>query len=122
MILPLRLYREHSIFKSMKLVVSSATLKLVGVFGMRPSFEAGYSKQYPVLKRNEQGVPECVSCGLCVEICPTKAIKIEVDKKIQIPKTLTSGPAPKMFEVDHALCVQCSLCEQVCPVDAITVI
>lgn len=45
---------------------------------------------------------ECISCGACVDTCPTGAITME-DKAV----------------VDAASCVDCGACEGVCPTGAI---
>jgi formate hydrogenlyase subunit 6/NADH:ubiquinone oxidoreductase subunit I len=45
----------------------------------------------------------CVSCGACVEVCPTAAIQT------------TSGS----YTVNPNLCIGCGACEPECPVDAI---
>ncbi len=124
MILPLKLYREHSILKAIKLILLSASARIINVLRIKSSADKreSFSEHFPVLKKNQDGAPECVSCGLCVQICPTKAIRLEVDSKIKMPTSLTTGPAPALFEVDQSLCVQCSLCEQVCPVNALTIV
>ncbi|MCO4754742.1 MAG: 4Fe-4S binding protein [Bacteriovoracaceae bacterium] len=103
--------------------ILSAGLQTVAVFGLRGknSQQLQHTKKLPRLKVNDNGVSECVSCNLCAEICPTKAISVEVESKIQMPTTLTSGPAPKSFKINEGLCLECSLCEEVCPVDAISV-
>jgi ferredoxin len=46
---------------------------------------------------------DCISCGVCVDECPTDAIKEEDDKYI----------------IDEDACVDCAACVAVCPVDAI---
>ncbi len=45
---------------------------------------------------------ECVSCGMCVEVCPVSAI-IDVDGKMEITDS----------------CISCGACKETCPIDAI---
>lgn len=49
---------------------------------------------------------KCTGCGRCVELCPEKAIKMELDGDKMIAKT------------NHELCVNCGACVDVCPSDA----
>ncbi|MDR1674074.1 MAG: 4Fe-4S binding protein [Oscillospiraceae bacterium] len=44
----------------------------------------------------------CVSCGACVDECPTSAIS-ETDGK---------------YVIDPSSCIDCGACNSVCPVDA----
>jgi uncharacterized protein (DUF362 family)/Pyruvate/2-oxoacid:ferredoxin oxidoreductase delta subunit len=52
---------------------------------------------------------KCVGCGACVEICPTKALKL--DKK----------HSSNTIRIDDRLCITCFCCHEVCPAKAITV-
>ena len=45
---------------------------------------------------------ECVSCGMCTEVCPVSAI-IDVEGKMEITDS----------------CISCGACKEVCPIDAI---
>lgn len=49
----------------------------------------------------------CKSCGLCVEVCPKKAIKFS-KKNIGC----TGNPA---IEIDIEKCIGCKQCEMICP-------
>ena len=60
-------------------------------------------RKYAVEKNYFYAENNCTSCGLCVDICPTKTIFWE-DKKPKWNKTT---------------CVQCSACINRCPVRAI---
>lgn len=42
----------------------------------------------------------CKGCGICVEFCPTKILKIENDK---------------VYIIDVDKCTRCGLCELRCP-------
>jgi|GEM_PF-543820 len=49
-------------------------------------------------------IPEkCVSCGVCVGMCPANAIVAAAGK----------------YEIDPELCVNCSVCIGMCPANAI---
>lgn len=60
------------------------------------------------------GDHRCISCELCVKICPSLCITLEKergeDKKFHL----------KEYKVDYTLCSLCSLCIEVCPTDALT--
>jgi ferredoxin len=47
---------------------------------------------------------ECISCGVCAEVCPEEAI--------------TEGE--DVYEIDPEKCTDCGTCEDECPVDAIS--
>ncbi|MFP4050759.1 MAG: 4Fe-4S binding protein [Thermoplasmata archaeon] len=64
---------------------------------------------------HEYDIDECISCGLCANVCPNMAIEmIEApdEYKEEYPKTY-----PK---VDLGKCCFCGLCEDVCPTDALS--
>jgi len=50
--------------------------------------------------------PLCLSCGRCVDACPTDVIRLN-----------EAGIAQAVYEID---CCSCSLCVQACPTQAIT--
>jgi len=61
----------------------------------------------------EDGDTKCVACGLCVAVCPPKAIRlvaVEGEDGMRYPE---------VYELDAIRCIYCGLCEEVCPVDAI---
>lgn len=57
-------------------------------------------KTRPVLKKHI-----CVGCGVCRDICPAKAIKIEGGKA----------------KIDRAACIRCFCCQEFCPKSAMKV-
>jgi len=50
----------------------------------------------------------CVDCGLCVALCPTKAITIEPDEM--------------KVNFDLSKCVVCGLCADICPYHAVDIV
>jgi NAD-dependent dihydropyrimidine dehydrogenase PreA subunit len=54
---------------------------------------------YPVVDKEK-----CMSCGNCVEICPSEVYVMEADKSVPVrPED----------------CIECGACVDQCPVDAI---
>lgn len=64
---------------------------------------------FPELKLNANGKTSCISCSLCLKICPTQCLSIEGEY----------GSSPTNFSVETTSCVSCQLCKQICPVDAL---
>ncbi|MDI3486555.1 MAG: 4Fe-4S ferredoxin, partial [Methanolobus sp.] len=54
----------------------------------------------------------CVGCGICVDICPTKALELGPMQEIS---TGLDAP-PVMMDLDK--CTFCSMCANFCPVHA----
>lgn len=75
--------------------------------------------KFPMLRKDINKNLLCVSCELCVDICPTKALKIEKGGMMDIPQTFTTGEVPKSFHLDLEKCIKCHLCSDICFVDAI---
>lgn len=48
----------------------------------------------------------CKQCGLCVESCPTKAIRFADE---------INAAGYKYTIVEHETCIRCGICYQVCP-------
>ena len=62
----------------------------------------------------ELDIDQCISCGLCVAICPNKALeRVEVIKQYRGKYTITYP------RIDFKKCCFCGLCQDVCPVGAI---
>lgn len=67
------------------------------------------------LTRREDGKPRCVSCMLCVTVCPSECIDVEAteDPDPEIQKV------PAKFIIDESRCCFCGFCVEACPEDAI---
>ena len=55
----------------------------------------------------------CKGCGLCIEVCPVKALKF-TDKRKGVYGNQT-------IECDIDKCTQCKICERICPDGAIKI-
>jgi NADH-quinone oxidoreductase subunit I len=67
------------------------------------------------LLKREDGRPRCVSCMLCVTVCPSECIYVEAteDPDPEIQKV------PAKFIIDMSRCCFCGFCVEACPEDAI---
>jgi NADH-quinone oxidoreductase subunit I len=67
------------------------------------------------LVKREDGKPRCVSCMLCVTVCPSECISVEAseDPDPEIQKV------PAKFTIDLNRCCFCGFCVEACPEDAI---
>ncbi len=67
-----------------------------------------------LLERGD-GRPRCVSCMLCVTVCPSECIYVEAteDPDPEIQKV------PAKFLIDMSRCCFCGFCVEACPEDAI---
>ena len=77
-----------------------------------------FAHKFPSLSANENEEMKCVSCGLCEEICPTRAIQIKGQQE-STSRNVYEGPKPKRFLVNLEECIKCNLCHYVCAVDAV---
>ncbi|PCN49889.1 hypothetical protein B6U99_07340 [Candidatus Geothermarchaeota archaeon ex4572_27] len=57
----------------------------------------------------------CVVCPICSSICPTHALKVNIEGAIEMPKVKGK------ISIDRGKCIPCHLCERVCPREAIRV-
>jgi heterodisulfide reductase subunit C len=63
----------------------------------------GYTPPGPVARVNER---TCVSCGLCVEVCPYDAVELVQKRVLGREKTVS--------QVDPAKCMSCGVCAASC--------
>ena len=68
----------------------------------------------PVLVTGEDGHERCVSCLMCMFVCPPQAIYIEAEET-----QLDKERRPRIFDIDFGRCIFCGYCEEACPEIAI---
>lgn len=61
-----------------------------------------------LLSDKETGELNCTSCMLCMQACPTAAIRIDAPRGEDKKRVL------KSFDIDFGLCCFCGLCEEAC--------
>ena len=64
-------------------------------------------------EKNPQGETACVACGLCVAVCPSHCIRLEIREKEDGTRY------PGRYEIDALRCIYCGFCQEACPVNAI---
>jgi NADH-quinone oxidoreductase subunit I len=109
--------------------VTNMWFHVLKVLGIRARRRGAVTFQYPEekkplaarhrslhrLTRREDGKPRCVSCLLCVTVCPSECITVEAaeDPDSEIQKL------PAKFVIDMSRCCFCGFCVEACPEDAI---
>jgi NADH-quinone oxidoreductase subunit I len=99
------------------------------LFGVKTKRRGAVTIQYPEQKKElasrhrslhrllqrEDGKLRCVSCMLCVTVCPSECIYVEAaeDADPEIQKY------PSRFSIDLNRCCFCGFCVEACPEDAI---
>lgn len=78
-----------------------------------------FRHNYPHFRQDAVGNTFCISCHLCQDVCPTKAIEIKKANLVDFPASLKTGEAPLHFYLDVQKCIKCHLCADVCLVDAL---
>jgi NADH-quinone oxidoreductase subunit I len=73
----------------------------------------------PYLVSDQDGRAKCVSCQLCVFVCPPGAIKITPPGPAPNPAAGSVEKAPSAFEINMLRCIFCGYCQEVCPEEAI---
>ena len=64
-------------------------------------------------EKNPQGETACVACGLCVAVCPSHCISLEIREREDGTRY------PGRYELDALRCIYCGFCQEACPVNAI---
>ena len=63
--------------------------------------------------KDTKGDTTCVACGLCVAICPSNCIYLEIGERED------GSRYPIRYEIDELRCIFCGYCQEACPVNAI---
>jgi NADH-quinone oxidoreductase subunit I len=63
--------------------------------------------------KDQKGETTCVACGLCVAICPSRCIALEIGEREDGTRY------PIRYEIDALRCIFCGYCQEACPVNAI---
>jgi NADH-quinone oxidoreductase subunit I len=63
--------------------------------------------------KNEKGETTCVACGLCVAVCPSQCISLQIGERADATRY------PLCYEIDELRCIFCGFCQEACPVNAI---
>jgi len=63
--------------------------------------------------KDQKGETTCVACGLCVAICPSRCITLEIGEKENGTRY------PIRYEIDALRCIFGGYCQEACPVNAI---
>tara|TARA_B100001971_G_scaffold215192_1_gene259839 strand:- start:91654 stop:92052 length:399 start_codon:yes stop_codon:yes gene_type:complete len=125
MIIPLRYYRNHGYLKGLWIAFKISFFRLILLpFNLfipsKVKETLKFNVSFPRLKEDEKGKNQCISCGICKEVCPTNAIEIETKGNVSINLENLTGKTPDKFEIKKAACVHCRLCINICPVQALT--
>ncbi len=64
-------------------------------------------------EKNSRGETLCVACGLCVAVCPSRCISLEIRENED------GSRYPAKYEIDALRCIYCGYCQEACPVNAI---
>jgi NADH-quinone oxidoreductase subunit I len=72
----------------------------------------------PIRVRSSMGLErsKCISCNMCVMVCPNSVIKLTSEKD-----ETTNKKVLKSYQMDVGRCLFCGMCTEVCPTKAITV-
>ncbi len=64
-------------------------------------------------EKDAKGETTCVACGLCVAVCPSRCISLEIAERED------GSRFPARYEIDGLRCIFCGFCQEACPVNAI---
>ena len=64
-------------------------------------------------EKDAAGETTCVACGLCVAVCPSRCISLEIRERED------GSRYPGRYEIDELRCIFCGFCQEACPVNAI---
>ena len=67
---------------------------------------------FPRLARDEGDSHRCVGCGLCVQVCPSRCLRLGTEGQ-------GDGLEVTRFELMEGACIGCGFCDEACPEKAI---
>jgi len=68
--------------------------------------------RWPRLVRDERNRHRCIGCELCVELCPSRSLSLDL-------RDSNEAFGIERFELDAGRCIGCGLCGEACPENAI---
>ena len=77
---------------------------------------AGSTMRFPRLDFDSSGQHRCVACDLCVQICPSRCLKMESE---ELAAAAVGSLRVTRFELARASCISCGACRDECPENAI---
>ena len=103
------------ILKGLKLTLSTMFVKPVTRLypAERPVVPPVYRGLH-AMRRNGEGDPLCIACGLCAAYCPSRCITIKTSEGDDHKKSLYK------YEIEILKCLFCGYCVEACPVRALT--
>jgi NADH-quinone oxidoreductase chain I len=109
------------LFKSLWAFVKGLSLTLRMFFSKPITVQYPEEKRTPArrwrgihyFRKDEAGNTTCVACGLCVAVCPSRCIYLEIGERED------GRRYPKEYVIDEVRCIFCGFCQEACPVNAI---
>jgi len=115
----------RSVWAALRIEQNSAPLQENG--GLFASeWTAGLEIPALDLEGASEGRHRCTGCGVCTEVCPSKALTVlsrEIENRNAAngasPTGLSSSVDVIRFELDLDRCIGCGICVEDCPEDAL---
>lgn len=103
------------LFKSMFIAYKNLFRKKITVQYPHEKLELPERARWAVEHKfyEDDGMPKCTACGMCVRACPHGILKVDTYKNDEGIKMISS------YRYDIGACMMCGLCVEACPFDAI---